>query len=295
MIRISMLFTLTLFVFINQMYAQEISLSAIFDNTQGIRQENVIFYNLEGYTVFVMDYEYSFDEKGFKKLKKKINISKETPVTDDNTIPNIKVINSSSKQGGAIVFSKHFISRTDKGKMKVVGFSTLCDRNKEIENAFYKSIIENNVPESVYTPMLIDSIEFANRYIKLGPVCQWREIRSVQCSYRGQINWSEFQSKKRAEQMIKGQMRVNEDLNMGEVLEDKEIDVIFEGQSVKALKRKFKIKLPKLMMGGSNILYIYYLVGKVRGTYVACVMSHYSIDAPEGKLPPLLNEVMELK
>lgn len=295
MINISKLLTLTFLTLVNVTYCQEISLSTLIDNTQAIKQENVVFYNLEGYTVFVMDYEYNYDEKGFKKLKKKLNLDKDTPVTDDNDIANIKTINSSHKEGEAIAFSKHFISKTANGKIKVVGFSTLCKRDTEIENTFYNSIINNQIPESVYTPMMIDSIEFANRYIKLGPVCRWRETRSVQCPYRGQINWSEFHSEERAQQMIKGQMAVNADLNMGEILEEKEIDVIFEGMSVKAIKRKLKIKLPKLVMGGSNILYIYYLVGEVRGTYVACVMSHYDTDAPEGKLPPLLSEVMELK
>lgn len=295
MTKLSVLFTVAFFAFVHSTYSQEISPSALFDNAQGIKQENVAFYNLEGYTVFVMDYKYNFDEKGFKKLKQKINIPKKALVTDDKEIPNIKIINSTSMMGEATLYSKHFISETDNGKMKVDGFSSLSDRDSVIENTFYKSIIDNTIPENVYTPMVIDSIEFANRYIKLGPVCQWRETRSVQCPYRGQINWSEFQSKERAEQMIEGQMAVNADLNMGVILEEKEVDVIFEGKPATAIKRKFKIKLPKLVMGGSNILYIYYLVAEVRGTYVACVMSHYDIDAAEGKLPALLSEVMELK
>jgi len=34
---------------------------------------------------------------------------------------------------------------------------------------------------------------------------------------------------------------------------------------------------------------------EVRGKFVACVMSHYTDDVNAKKLPPLLNEVMELK
>jgi len=267
----------------------------IIDNTQGIKQEGVTFYNLEGYQVYVMDYKYNFDEKGFKKLKKKVKIPKETDVIDDKSRKNVKVMVSSLKQGEAEVRSKHFLSKTQNGKIKVVGFSTVCERDFEIENEFYNLVINNEVPERIYTPMRIDSIEFANRFIQLGSVCSWRDPRSVQCYNRGQINWSEFHDKTRAEQMIKGQMAVNEDLKMGTVLEDKEVDILFEGKPTKALKRKFKIKLPELIMGGSNILFIYYVVAEVRGTFVACVMSHYEDQAPDGEIPMLLKEVMELK
>jgi hypothetical protein len=294
MTNISKLISLIGLIITSQSYSQNDSISQLMDNTQGIKQEGAVYYNLEGYDVYVKEYQLNFDDKGFKKFKRKVKISKNAIVEDDINFPGIKVINSTTKHGEAIVQSKQFISKTENGKIKVVGFSTVCDRDIEIENEFYHSVMKNKVPQSVYTPMQIDSIEFANRYIKLGPACVWRDPRSVQCTYRGQINWSEFQSKKRAEQMIKAQMALNEDFSLGKILNDVELDVIFEGTPVKAIKRKLKIKLPKLIAGGSNILYIYYVVCEVRNTFVACVMSHYDIDAPEGQLPPLLREVMEL-
>lgn len=79
-----------------------------------------------------------------------------------------------------------------------------------------------------------------------------------------------------------------------DVKEEKWITLKFEGQETKALRTKVKIQLPKLEMGGSNILVVYYVTGQVRGKYVTCVLSHYTDDIGANKLPPLLSEVLEL-
>ena len=68
----------------------------------------------------------------------------------------------------------------------------------------------------------------------------------------------------------------------------------FEGQVTKAVKTKIKLKVPKFAMAGSNILIAYYVTGLVREKYVTCVLSHYTDDVNANKLPPLLNEVLEL-
>ncbi len=77
-------------------------------------------------------------------------------------------------------------------------------------------------------------------------------------------------------------------------IESDTVNVIFEGQKTVATRSKVKIKLPKLIMGGSNVLIVYYVVCEVRGRYVACVLSHYTDDINADELPPLLSEVMEL-
>ncbi|HEX4887408.1 MAG TPA: hypothetical protein VFV37_05110 [Luteibaculaceae bacterium] len=109
------------------------------------------------------------------------------------------------------------------------------------------------------------------------------------------MNWSEFSSLERAKQMTEGQKALNASLKMGDVLEDVEVDVIFEGQPTKALRRTLKIKIPQLIMGGSNILIIYYVTAQVNNRYISCTLSHYTDDVNAKKLPPLLREVMALR
>jgi hypothetical protein len=57
---------------------------------------------------------------------------------------------------------------------------------------------------------------------------------------------------------------------------------------------KWKIKIPKMLMGGSNILIVFYVTEKLRDKFISCTMSHYSDEAPEGKLPKMMTEIMQL-
>lgn len=266
-----------------------------FQNMQGIKQEKATFYDAEGYQIFLQELDYNLDEKGIHKVRKKYSIPKESHVTEDADFPGVKILNAVDSKGDVKSQSVYYLSSAGPGKIKIIGFSTFCDRVKSIEKEYYQAIDANLLPENIYTPTEVDTIQFAGRAIDLGPVCGWRGVRNVQCPNLGQMNWSEFSSAERAQQMIAGQRTLNAELKMGEVLEDSEVAVVFEGTPVKALKRKLKIKIPKLIMGGSNILIIYYVMAEVRGRYVACVLSHYTDDRGAMTLPPLLREVMQLK
>lgn len=262
---------------------------------QGIVQENATFYDIEGYSVFLQVFDYNFDEKGINKIKKKFSISKETIATEDVDFPNAKILFVLDTKGNAKTQSIYYLIYGGQGKIKVIGFSTLADRAKAIEKEFYQAIISNSIPKNIFTPIKVDTIQFAGRALDLGPACLWRGVRNIQCPDKGQMSWTELSSLERAKQITAGQKELNANYKMGEVLEDVEVDILFEGQPTKALKRKLKITIPQFIMGGSNILIIYYVTTEVRGRYVSCVLSHYTDDVGAKKLPPLLKEVMQLK
>lgn len=266
-----------------------------FQNAQAIAQEQITFYDAEGYSIFQQEFQYNFDEKGIGKVKKKYSIPKELQPTEDNDFPGAKIFTTIDTKGESKTQSVHYILQSGQGKIKVIGFSTLCDRVKNIEKEYYTAILSNTLPKEIFTPMQVDKVQFSGREIELGPACRWMGVRNLQCPNMGQMSWSEFSSYERAKQMTDGQKALNSSLKMGDVLEDTEIDILFEGQPTKALKRKLKIKIPQLIMGGSNILIIYYVTTEVKGRYVSCVLSHYTDDIGAKKLPPLLREVMQLK
>ncbi|HYF32142.1 MAG TPA: hypothetical protein VD993_13555 [Chitinophagaceae bacterium] len=269
--------------------------STTFQNAQGIVHKEVTFYNTEGYSIFLQELDLKLDEKGIAKIKKRFSIPKETVVTTDTDFPNAQILTATDIKGESKTQSVYYLSQPVQGKVKVIGFSTLCDRIKSIEKEFYEAILTNSLPASIFTAPQVDTITFAGRSIALGPACHWMDVRNVQCPNLGQMNWSEFSSLERAKQMTAGQQALSASRKMGEVLEETEVNIVFEGQEVKALKRKAKIKVPKLIMGGSNILIVYYVTAEVRGRYVSCVLSHYTDDVGANKLPPLLSEVMQLK
>ncbi|MEM8907862.1 MAG: hypothetical protein AAGD05_08455 [Bacteroidota bacterium] len=155
--------------------------------------------------------------------------------------------------------------------------------------------MKNELPKNIYMPMRIDSIRFGNRFIKLGPLCGWNSVRNIQCPRLGQMDWSEFRDGARAEEYIAQRMKIVEEKRMGKLLNKELVPVRFEGVATTAQKFTLKIKLPKLVLGGSNQLYIYYVVAKVKEKYIACVLSHYDNDRNAPGLPPLISEVLTLK
>jgi hypothetical protein len=267
-------------------------------NLQAITDGKQTFYNTEGYEGFQMDFELYFDEKGFRKVKQKLNIEKETPISDSPDFPNVKVIEEHIMHaGGVITHQIYYLSTPRWGILKVVSFGTHCDRVPEIEKELYTEIIKKTLPKNVFTPLNIDTVMFAGRPIDLGSSCHWMGIRNLQCPDYGQMNWSEFSDSVRAKQMISGQLALNNNRGKYDLLEQKLVNVVFEGQEVQALRCTLKIGIPELIMGGSNILIVYYVTAKVRDRYVSCVMSQYTDDVgvKTNKLALLLAEVMQLK
>jgi len=85
----------------------------------------------------------------------------------------------------------------------------------------------------------------------------------------------------------------------GKVISDEFVDVVFEGQDVKARKVVFDftgVRSVLVGMTGGKTLTIYMVSASVRDRYLYCVGSFWNNDniGPNG-LPPLLSEVMGLK
>lgn len=268
----------------------------IFSNTHGIKQEKTTFFEIEGYDIFIQLHKTKYNDKGIEKLKRKYSIPKDDYPFIDSTLQTNKYFITTNQRNDEIVQSSvYYFLPIGQGEIKVVGLQTLMSRDEQLEKFFVHSIIENTVPNNVFTAMTIDSIKFADRYISLGPACHWMRTHNIQCPNLGQMNWGEFRTLERAKEMVETQQKLNDDKSIAKILEQNEIDIIFEGQETKAIKVIYKFKIPQLVMGGSNILITYYIASKVRNKYVGCVLSHYTDDVNADNLPPLLSEVMELK
>jgi len=291
------IFTLLFFLIVFHFASgQIINSEQIFSNAHGIKQEKTTFFEIEGYDIFIQLHNVKYNDKGIKKLKRKYSIPKEDiPFTDSTLQTNMYFVTTDQRNDEVIQSSVYYLLPNGKNKIKVIGLQTLMNRDEQLEKFFVKSIIDNTIPKSVFTAMTIDSIKFADRYITLGPVCHWMRTHNIQCPDLGQMNWGEFRTLERAKEMVETQQKLNDDKSITKILEQSEIDIIFEGQATKATKIKYKFKIPQLVMGGSNILITYYIACKVRNKYVGCVLSHYTDDVNADNLPPLLSEVMELK
>lgn len=262
---------------------------------QGIQQEDFTFYDAEGYSIIVYQKNKPFSTKTIKKLKKKFGITKANQGAADNSINKENIVfEERQQQEGRSTYKKDVIY-ADGNVTRLVEMSTLVDRDTVFEEQMLEFIIADEVPAYIFNNWVVDSIRFVNRYITLGDACQWQNVGSIQCPYNGQMDWSVFSDEKRASQYLSQRATMTADKSMTDFISQDSVPVVFEGQEVLAQKNILKIKAPKLLMGGSNELTIYYVLAKVEGLYVACVMSHYSNDTNAPDLPPLLTEVMKLK
>lgn len=266
----------------------------IFSNIHALIQPPNTFYEVEGYTIFSETTDETLDSKGINRIKNKYKINSNRVPTNDSTACKI-IVDVEIRTHFVNQYSIYYLFPKGTNQVDIIGFSAMQKRDIDLEKFIVKVILNNAVPNYAYSSIVVDSIKFADRYILLGRACNWMGTHNVQCPNLGQMNWSEFRTKEKAEEMIKCQLDITANKPIGEFLQQDSVDIIFEGVETKALKAKYKIKIPKLIMGGSNVLVIYYVVTEVRGKYVGCVLSHYTDDVKKNKLPALLSEVMKLK
>jgi hypothetical protein len=250
------------------------------------------FFEAEGYDIFLELVDNTLDEKGITKIKKKYNV-KEAQLSTDS-VTKLKILSGAKQMNGATAYYIFYLIPETAKKTTVVGFRRPDSRDIKLERDFVNSHIANKIPDFVYTKIAIDSIDFVGRTIQLGPICQWMSPHNIQCPDRGQMNWAIFDDLKQAEEYRDRHFATTKEKNLVNLKEEKWINLKFEGKETRALKTKMKIQVPKLVMGGSNVLVVYYVTGEVRGKYVTCILSQYTDDVSGDKLAPLLSEVLEL-
>lgn len=264
---------------------------------QGIKQGDIEFFELEGYQMYVRTLNQSFNEKGIKNVKRELKIKKSLIGYKSNDFQsNNLIINQNDFENEKLKnYQSWYLFEKTQNQMICFWFGSVNKKDTTLEHKFIKTYLDNKIPQSIYTSMQVDSIDFAGRKIALGESCHWMGVHNVQCPYYGQMNWSLHSTYQDAENMTNSQYYTTEQRKMGSVLESKEIDILFEGTEAKAKRVVYKIKLPSLLIGGSNILIIYYVTTKVRDNYISCVLSHYTNDVNNKGLPPLLDKVMKIK
>lgn len=265
------------------------------DMIQGIKQEGVTFYEVSGYQIFHQKLKAPLSEKTIKKFKKKYDFAKDYTPVSKSLNGEFLVFESkrSTNEESPELGRSYYTYEDDSGNGFLIGFANISSRDTAIENYMAKSIRDGTLPETVYSPQNVDSIKFAGRYIQLGPVCRWMNTHNIQCPNYGQMNWSEFSDSTRAAEMTEFQRLLNNQKFLGKEKESSYVNVLFEGSEVQVLKSKVKMKIPEFVMGGSNVLIVYYVTSKVRDRYVSCVLSHFTDDVNADDLPPLLGEVLE--
>ncbi|NDV60422.1 hypothetical protein [Bacteroides sp. 519] len=164
-------------------------------------------------------------------------------------------------------------------------FVTINNRNAELERAVVEEYLKNKLLPYIIDSKTEKSFSFIGR--KITPKEDWEMINPHAVSGDGvQIRWSEFNTLKDAELDI--QNRIILDKSEMRVLMEENINVTFEVMATKANRIVYND-------GASHYpLIAYYVVQKVRGKYVSCIMSNYGHNKDDYYLNSILEQVMSI-
>lgn len=293
------LFTILVSSFYSSSFGQQHD--SLFSRLQAISTNGTEFFNVDGIEITSQHINSAFSKQTILKHFKKYSIKEKDLDATDSAIQNKNYYVSRSEEisPGTIQQTAYYFIENTSNSITAITFAAVNKNDKAFEREFVALIMNNRIPASVYTPLAIDSINFAGRKIALGSSCRWMGINNVQCPHYGQMNWSVHKTLADASQSVTNQYNVIKAKRGGKIISEESTDVIFEGTEVKATKVVYDFKGVKSLlagMSGGKMLTIYFVASPGKQNFVSCVMSFWNNDAvnPSG-LPPLLEEVMKLK
>ncbi len=270
----------------------------ILSDMQGLSDEGNYIFEVEGYTIIIEKNKIALDDKGIKKIKKKYDLKDVVREYRDTTFKWTNyVIESTSYDKSVpevINYQLCYLFPETDDVTTAVFFESLNRRNEDIEHAFINAFFSREVLKYASDEWGADKINFAGRNISLGDVCSWVSPFNVHCPSFGQISWSVFREREDAEINNDAHLLINKKSGMYKMQAEEDVDIIFEGIPTKAKRVIYKMNRSKVLLGGRNLLAVYYVVQKVRGRYLSSVLSHYIEDKSNYRLSPLLEEVMSL-
>lgn len=274
------------------------SQNSILDEMQGLSYKDGLIFEVDGYNIIIEKNEAKLDNKGIKKIKKKYDLK---DITSEYTDKNIKwqnyVIESSKYDRNVpevIDYQTCYLIPETDNTMTIVLFESPNRKDTAVEHAFMDAFFNRKLNKYINDSWSATDIDFAGRKIKLGDICSWISPYNVHCPSFGQISWSTFRTQEDAEVNNRAHMLTNNKSGMYKVIKQEKVDITFEGIPTVCTRVIYKINKSKILLGGRNELAVYYIVQKVRGRYISCVLSHYIEDKNNYQLAPLLEEVMSI-
>jgi hypothetical protein len=270
---------------------------SIFNRLKAIRSNGLTFYNIDGINISYQNFRESFNEKNLKKIYRKYSIKKDDIKTKDEaiTFQNFKIIKVDEISDNLKQINVYYFLENIDKETSVFWFGYIDSDNKNLEHQIIPLAINNQIPDACFASSKTDKIDFIGRKLELGGDCYWANINSIQCPYNGQMNWSIHKTQESADKSNQHQLNLTKAKKNGKVINEEEIEVLFEEVLTKAKKVTYDFNgVTSLVAGGENLT-IYYVSEKIRNNYINCVLSFWNTDniTPNG-LTPLLEEVMKI-
>lgn len=274
---------------------------SLFSRLRAISNNGVDFYNVDGIVITSQKKDVEFSSKNISTKFRQLSIKEKDLNSADTTLgfKNFYVYKSKEKPKGIFNNTSFYFIESSDQKLMGITFNSKNKTDKELERTIVRLIKNDAIPKSIFTPLEIDSIDFAGRKIYLGKRCNWMAINNVQCPYNGQMDWSIHKSLDDASQALNNRFTSIKASKGGKIISDTTVTVIFEGTEIKSRRIVYDftgIKSLLVGMSGGKTLTVYYVAAPVRNNFVSCIMSFWNNDRINpGGLPPLLEQVMKLK
>lgn len=261
---------------------------------QGLKQNENQFFQLGNYIVNVVTVNKKYSEKEINKVLKKYDIKNPQKRYSDQSIASENTVVESEVQSktypDVIETQKAYFFPVGEKKMRHVTIQTI-KRDTVFEKAFMEAYFNNTLDKYIVgDTQPTRTLNFLGREIKLGATGNWMFVNNLQCPGNGQMNWSVYPTLEEAQERSRLQMIQNAERK---ILKTEELKMIFEGEPVTATRIVYHMGIPRIIMGGSNNLAVFYVSAKVRGQYVSCVLSNYVNNEDDYTMGALLHEVME--
>lgn len=294
-------FLIIIYLIINSLTGYCQANSDFFSRLQALNNNGFVFYNIDGIEITSQISDKEFSKKNILKKYKLFSIKESDLINSDSLIKqnNYVVKRQVEEVEGIKEYSNYYFIENSEKKIVAITFAQINKNDHNFEREFIALILENKIPENVFSNMQIDSINFVGRKIALGKSCNWMGVNNVQCPYNGQMNWSVHKTLDDAILSTNSQADKTKSNKKAKIVSETNVPIVFEGQEIEARKTIYDftgVSGVLTNMSGSKTIIIYYVSAPVRQNFVSCVMSFWTNDniRPSG-LPGLLEEVMTLK
>lgn len=266
------------------------------EGMSGIQQNENLFFEIKGYSINIVTVDKKFNDKEINKILKKYDIKEIQKQYSDPNLGRANVViedeSESKEYPSAVLFQKFYFFPVGEKKTQFICFQNALSRDTVLElsfiEAFNNNVLDKYIDYKDFSPI---SIDFIGRDIKLGARCNWMFVNNLQCPGNGQMNWSVFPTMEEAQKKTDLQQL---DSSSRKILKNEKINIIFEETPTVATRIVYKFNIPRFVMGGSNLLAVYYVTAEVRGKYISCILSNYVDSENDYTLGALLHEVMSL-
>lgn len=173
------LYTILLSLLFISSYAQ--TSENLFSRLSGIKNFDTYFYNIDGIEISYEPIDSEFSIKNITKNFRKYSVKKQDLIIADSSLQMSNYYFGRSKTvcPGVIQFTSYYFIQTNNNLLAFISFDMYNKSVPDFERNFVNLIYNSAIPDSIYSPMRVEEVNFAGRSFRLQTIVNgWELITS---------------------------------------------------------------------------------------------------------------------